>query len=76
VSACCWINQLVGLAGALPVFAVDLPGHGESDPSDAASVEKSAEVLGAVLDALATGPVIAAGHSLAGDSTPTGFGLS
>jgi pimeloyl-ACP methyl ester carboxylesterase len=66
VSARCWINQLGGLAGALSLLAVDLPGHGDSDPSDAASVEEFAVVVGAVLDALGTGPVIAAGHSLGG----------
>jgi pimeloyl-ACP methyl ester carboxylesterase len=66
VSARCWINQLGGLAGALSVLAVDLPGHGESDPSDAASVEEYARAVGDALDALGTGPVIAAGHSLGG----------
>ena len=66
VSARCWTNQLRGVGGALSVLAVDLPGHGESDPSDAASVEEYAEVLGDALDELGTGPVIAAGHSLGG----------
>ncbi len=40
VSARCWINQLRRLGDALPVLAIDLPGHGESDPSEAASVEE------------------------------------
>lgn len=66
MSARCWTNQLSGVGGTLPVLAVDLPGHGESDPSDAASVEEYAEVLGDALDALGTGPVVAAGHSLGG----------
>jgi len=66
VSARCWTNQLSGLAGALSVLAVDLPGHGESDPGDAASVETYAQAVANVLDALGTGPVVAAGHSLGG----------
>jgi pyruvate dehydrogenase E2 component (dihydrolipoamide acetyltransferase) len=34
VSARCWTNQLRGLGGTLPALAIDLPGHGESDPSE------------------------------------------
>jgi pimeloyl-ACP methyl ester carboxylesterase len=66
VSARYWINQLRGLRGALRVLAIDLPGHGESDPADAASVEAYSEAVARALDALGTGPVIAAGHSLGG----------
>ena len=39
VSARYWINQLQGLGG-LRVVAVDLPGHGESDPMLHVSVEE------------------------------------
>ncbi len=66
VSARCWTNQLSGLGGALPVLAIDLPGHGESDASEAASVEEYARAVGGTLDALRHGPVIAVGHSLGG----------
>jgi len=66
VSARCWINQLRRLGDALPVLAIDLPGHGESDPSEAASVEEYARAVEGALDALGNGPVIAAGHSLGG----------
>jgi pimeloyl-ACP methyl ester carboxylesterase len=65
MSARSWTIQLEGLAGALSAFAVDLPGHGESDPGGAA-VEDLADAVAAVVDALGIGPVIAAGHSLGG----------
>ncbi len=66
VSARYWVNQLRGLGGALPVIAVDLPGHGESDPMEHTTVEAYGEVVADFLDALDRGPVIAAGHSLGG----------
>jgi pimeloyl-ACP methyl ester carboxylesterase len=66
MSARCWTSQLLGLGGALSVLAVDLPGHGESDPSDAASVEAYADAVAAVLTLAPAGQVIAAGHSLGG----------
>jgi pimeloyl-ACP methyl ester carboxylesterase len=66
VSARYWINQLRGLGGALRVVAIDLPGHGESDPMQQGSVAEYGKVLANFLDALGTGPVIAAGHSLGG----------
>ena len=59
VSARSWIHQLQGLAGTLRVPALDLPGHGESAPIRKPSVE------GFILDALGTGAVWVAGHSLA-----------
>ncbi len=66
VSARYWLNQLRGLGAALQVMAIDLPGHGESDPIQNASVETYAEAVANFLDALETGPVIVAGHSLGG----------
>jgi pimeloyl-ACP methyl ester carboxylesterase len=66
VSARYWVNQLRGLGGAVRVLAIDLPGHGESDPTDAASIEAYSDAVTGALDALGTGPVIAAGHSLGG----------
>jgi 3-oxoadipate enol-lactonase len=46
--------------------AIDLPGHGESDAIPVVSLESYADAARGVLDALETGPVIAAGHSLGG----------
>jgi pimeloyl-ACP methyl ester carboxylesterase len=66
MSARSWVNQLRGLAGAVRVVAIDLPGHGESDPMRHASVEQYGGIVANFLDALGTGPVIAAGHSLGG----------
>ncbi len=66
VSARYWGAQLRGLAGHARVLAPDLPGHGESDPGDAADVEQYADVVALALDALAAGPVVAVGHSLGG----------
>ena len=66
VSARSWVNQLRGLVGAVRVVAIDLPGHGESDPMRHASVEQYGGIVANFLDALGTGPVIAAGHSLGG----------
>ena len=66
VSARSWVNQLRGLVGAVRVIAIDLPGHGESDPMRHASVEQYGGIVANFLDALGTGPVIAAGHSLGG----------
>src|SRR3989449_5122615 len=39
VSAGYWINQLCSLGDAFQVAAIDLPGHGKSDPIPPASVE-------------------------------------
>jgi pimeloyl-ACP methyl ester carboxylesterase len=66
VSARSWTNQLRGLGHALRVFAIDLPGHGESDPIPEATVERYADAASGLLDALGSGPVFAAGHSLGG----------
>jgi pimeloyl-ACP methyl ester carboxylesterase len=66
VSARYWVNQVRGLGSTLRVVAIDLPGHGESDPIEETSVELYGEVVARVLDALRPGPVIAAGHSLGG----------
>lgn len=66
VSARSWINQLRGLGQVLRVFAIDLPGHGQSDPVPEATVEGHAEVAARFLDQLGIGPVFVAGHSLGG----------
>jgi pimeloyl-ACP methyl ester carboxylesterase len=48
------------------MVALDLPGHGESDPAPGASVEEYATVVADFVTALDCGPVIAIGHSLGG----------
>lgn len=66
VSARSWTEQLRGLGQALGVLAIDLPGHGESDPIPDATVERYADACRCLLEALRTGPVFVAGHSLGG----------
>ena len=65
MSARSWVNQLLD-PGALRMIAVDLPGHGESDPLPAVSIEEYAAVVAEFLIALACGPVVLIGHSLGG----------
>ena len=66
VSARSWTLQLQHLGRGLQVLALDLPGHGESDPIERATLEGYADAAYSLLDALRTGPVFAAGHSLGG----------
>ncbi len=66
VSARSWINQLQGLGQALRVVAIDLPGHGESEPIDEATVEGYADAARGLLAALGSRKVSVAGHSLGG----------
>src|SRR5262245_45730804 len=61
-----WVRQLDELAGTLRVSALDLPGHGESDPAPSSSVEDYAGAVGDFLTALASTPPIVIGHSLGG----------
>src|SRR5207249_888805 len=60
VSAGYWIHQLRVLADRFRVTAIDLPGHGKSDPIPRASVEEYAETVAGLLEALHTGPVLVA----------------
>ncbi len=66
VSAGAWVNQLRGSLTAFRVAAIDLPGHGKSDPIPQASVEGYAETVAEFLEALGSGPVLVVGHSLGG----------
>src|SRR5882724_6376996 len=66
VSAGYWINQLCSMGDAFQVAAIDLPGHGKSDPIPQASVEAYAETVGKFLEALGMDPVLVVGHSLGG----------
>lgn len=66
VSARSWTCQLRGLSPALHVLAVDLPGHGESDPVADVAAEFYADTVRGLLDVLEARPVFVAGHSLGG----------
>lgn len=66
VSARSWTAQLQGLGQVLRVLAIDLPGHGASDPIPEATVEGYADATHRLLDALGVGPLFVAGHSLGG----------
>jgi pimeloyl-ACP methyl ester carboxylesterase len=66
MSARYWTEQVRGLAPARQVVALDLPGHGESDPIPEASVEAYADAAADFLTALRARSVFVAGHSLGG----------
>ena len=66
MSARSWALQLRGLSPSHQVLAMDLPGHGASDPIADASVESYAEAASTLLTTLGIGPVFVAGHSLGG----------
>jgi pimeloyl-ACP methyl ester carboxylesterase len=66
VSAASWVDQLGGLSHASRVVAIDLPGHGDSDPIAKARVEVYAEVAASLVGALGVRSVVVTGHSLGG----------
>lgn len=66
VSARYWREQLEGLADAARILAVDLPGHGESDPIDHAGVDEYAGAVVSIVRTLDLGRSILVGHSLGG----------
>lgn len=66
VSARYWLEQLEGLADVARVVAVDLPGHGDSDPVHDPSLESYAATVAGLIRALDLGPSILIGHSLGG----------
>lgn len=55
-----------GRLKSIPVFAVDLPGHGKSGGSSRQSVAEYAEAVAEFLDALNLPNVLLAGHSMGG----------
>lgn len=60
-----WEPQVAALSATHTVLAVDMPGHGESDPlPSGASLPDFVAWAARVVDALALGPVAVAGHSM------------
>jgi pimeloyl-ACP methyl ester carboxylesterase len=66
MSARSWALQLQGLSLGHQVLAIDLPGHGASDPIAEASLESYTDAACTLLTTLGIGPVFVAGHSLGG----------
>jgi pimeloyl-ACP methyl ester carboxylesterase len=59
-----WTAQLAGLSGVANVIALELPGHGESEPPGETSVEAYAQWVGDFVDALGLQKVVLVGCSL------------
>jgi pimeloyl-ACP methyl ester carboxylesterase len=66
MSAHSWVRQLQDPGGALRLVALDLPGHGQSNPAPGTSVDDYAATVADFVDALETGPAVIVGHSLGG----------
>lgn len=65
-SADSWRYQVDGLSREFEVVAIDLPGHGASDPASDPSVERYATTVRGVLQRIGRRKVFLAGHSLGG----------
>lgn len=61
-----WDAQVAALKGRYRVLAVDLPGHGRSDPAPEYSMRRFARAVNAVLEREGAGRAILAGHSMGG----------
>lgn len=61
-----WGSQVHALRAVARAVAVDLPGHGKSDPPGRNAVPAYAEVIVRVLDALAFDRAVVVGHSMGG----------
>lgn len=65
LNAHAWAPQIEALAKTGRVIAVDMPGHGRSDPlPEAATLADYVRWAGKVVEALGAGPVALAGHSM------------
>lgn len=65
-SADSWRYQIDGLSHDFDVVAVDLPGHGSSEPVSDPSVERYATTVMGVIQRIGRRKVVLAGHSMGG----------
>lgn len=61
-----WGAQMRALSSVAQALALDLPGHGKSDPPGRNSVEAYAEVVLGILDAMCWERAVIVGHSMGG----------
>lgn len=61
-----WLSQVHALRNTARAVAVDLPGHGKSDPPGRSTVGDYADVIVRVLDALGFDRAVIVGHSMGG----------
>lgn len=61
-----WRYQVLGLSRECEVVAVDLPGHGDSEPVEQPSIERYAATVRGVLRRLGRRKVVLGGHSMGG----------
>ncbi len=61
-----WWHQVRALQGMARAVAIDLPGHGKSDPPGRTSVDAYAGAVAGLLDALALERAVIVGHSMGG----------
>jgi pimeloyl-ACP methyl ester carboxylesterase len=62
-----WFNQLSGLSSEFRVIAIDLPGHGKSEPlKGKPSIEQYAKHLDAFINGMKLSKVVLLGHSMGG----------
>ncbi len=66
MSARSWGDTIESLSRNVDVLAIDLPGHGASDPIDEVTVERYVDATITLLTNFGIGPVFVAGHSLGG----------
>lgn len=65
MQASAWYPQIEDLSADFRVIALDMPGHGESDPLDAgAPLQQFVQWASEFIEALGVGPVNLAGHSM------------
>lgn len=65
-----WDGQIGALKGRYRVLAVDLPGHGRSDPAPDYSMKRFARAVNAVLEKERARKAVLAGHSMGGAVMP------
>ncbi len=65
-SSVVWIDVVKRLAGRRRVIAIDLPGHGQSDPWHGISLDLYRDAVGTICAALGVKSAVLAGHSMGG----------